>query len=443
MDIQDKIPQTYLENLDLLNSASQLMNEKNNILILNSNSNILPINYQKTSNSFLINTNSFYKTKNDISTNIQSPTHHDQLIISGQNFKPKYLQDLGTMNKINNLNNSQRFDWKEIMNNNNIIEENELNNPLIKNILNSKLNENEIQNVPENYLVNLINTLQGVATKAIENKKDLEMENQRLYKDLSEMENNYHNLALNNEKMSKSIYKLKNENNRQQNLIKNYEDNNNNYGYNSLIDIKLDNYNYNYLGKKFYCRFCTNKIFKSQYYLDQHIKRRHPDNYYEINIDKKENKNKELNKMKNNYEKKLNEMKKYFDLLINASIRKNQYMRLNEKLNGIQNLLIMQKQQDDLYNNIIYNNYYDDNNNNGDYDNDNNNNDENNNKQKQSQNRDNINDNTNKLKSKNQNRDNENEIDEANQKIIKNIKNQLKALRNEMNYFLIKANWNY
>ena len=83
MDIQDKIPQTYLVNLDLLNSASQLMNEKNNILILNSNSNILPINYQKTLNSFLINTNSFYKTKNDISTNIQSPTPHDQLIISG------------------------------------------------------------------------------------------------------------------------------------------------------------------------------------------------------------------------------------------------------------------------------------------------------------------------------------------------------------------------
>ena len=299
MDIQDKIPQTYLENLDLLNSASQLMNEKNNILILNSNSNILPINYQKTSNSFLINTNSFYKAKNDISTNIQSPTPYDQLIISGQNFKPKYLRDLGTMNKINNLNNSQRFDWKEIMNNN-IIEENKLDNPLIKNILNSKLNENEIQNVPENYLVNLINTLQGVATKAIESKKDLEMENQRLYKDLSEMENNYHNLALNNEKMSKSIYKLKSENNRQQNLIKNYEDNNN-YVYNSLIDIKLDNYNY--LGKKFYCRFCTNKIFKSQYYLDQHIKRRHPDNYYEIDINKKENKYKLLNKMKNNYEK--------------------------------------------------------------------------------------------------------------------------------------------
>ena len=137
--------------------------------------------------------------------------------------------------------------------------------------------------------------------------------------------------------------------------------------------------------------------------------------------------------------KKINEMKKYFDLLINASIRKNQYMRLNEKLIGIQNLLIMQKQQDDLYNNIIYNNYYDDNNYNGDYDNDNDNNDENNNKQKQSQNTDNINDNTNKLKSKNQNRDNENEIDEANQKIIKNIKNQLKALRNEMNYFFNKS----
>ena len=435
MDLENKVPQTYLENIDLLNSASQLKNEKSNILLLNSNSNILPNNHQKTSNSFLINTNSFYRTKNDNSTNIQSSTQNDPLIFSGQNFKTKYLQDIGTMNKINNLNSKQRFDWKDIINNNILIDENQLDNPLIKNILKSKLNENEIQNIPENYLVDLISTLQGVATKAIENKNNLEMENQRLYKDLSEMENNYNNLAQSNEKMSKSIYRLKMQNNRQQNLIKNYEDKKNNYGYNSFIDIKLNNYKY--LGQKFYCQFCTNKIFKSQYYLDKHIKRRHPNTYDDLALNKAENK--ELKKMKNNYEKKLKEMKKYFDLLINASIRKNHYMRINEKLNGIQNLLIMQKQQDDFYNNIIYNNYSvedNDNNNYKDYYND-----EYNSKEGQNQNEENnINDKNNKLKSKNQNRgDNENENDEANQKIIKNIKNEIKALRNEMNYFFNKS----
>ena len=77
------------------------------------------------------------------------------------------------------------------MNNNNIIEdENQLENPLIKNILNSKINENEIQNIPENYLVNLINTLQGVATKAIKNKNDLEIENKKLYNYLSDINDN-------------------------------------------------------------------------------------------------------------------------------------------------------------------------------------------------------------------------------------------------------------
>ena len=38
-------------------------------------------------------------------------------------------------------------------------DENILDNPLIKNILNSDINDNEIQNIPENYLVNLIDTL--------------------------------------------------------------------------------------------------------------------------------------------------------------------------------------------------------------------------------------------------------------------------------------------
>ncbi len=55
-------------------------------------------------------------------------------------------------------------------------------------------------------------------------------------------------------------------------------------------------------------------------------------------------------------------MKKYFEILLNQSIKKAQYIKLNEKLNGIQNLMAMYEFNNNNFYNI--NNYYNYNNNN-------------------------------------------------------------------------------
>ena len=397
MDIQSKVPHTYLENIDMLNSATQLINEKNNFLLLNSNininSNILQNNPKITNTLFynMNNTNSFYKTKNDNSTNLQSPTQNE------------LFNNYNNINTLNKLNTTHKFAWKEIMNNNYIFNNgNEFDNPLINNILNSNINENEIKNIPENYLINLINTLQGLANKAIENKNNLQVENEKLYNDLNEIKNNYDYIVKNNNKMNKNINELKKENNEQKNIIKNYQ--NNNYKYNNIYNIKLDNYFYK---QKFHCKFCSNKIFKSKYYLEQHIQRRHPNNYENSkNIENLEQKKKHL-------ENRLDQMKIYFEILINASIRKSQYMKLNEKLNGIQNLILMSKNQQRQNTNYI-NNYIDNYSNYNNFNNDNFNEDEN------VYVKENIN--------------NEDIYQKEN-----NLKNQIKRLKNEMNHFFNKS----
>lgn len=434
MDMQTKVPQTYLENINMINSATLLMNGRNTNFLLNSNSNILPNNDNRMLNSNFFNSNSFFKTKNDNSTNMQSPTQNELFVNKRNIYNSR--QNIPLLNK---LNDTQKFAWKEIMNNNILEDENQLENPLTKNILNSKINENEIQNIPENCLVNLINTLQGIATKAIENKNDLEIENKKLYNHLSDMNNNYNNMAKANSKMNQSLTKLKRQNNEQKNLIKNYENSNYLYNNNNYKNIQIDNYLYTKNFGKFHCKYCTNKIFKSKYYLDKHIKRRHPDNY-DIKYNK-ENIESEQNKLIKIFEKKLNEMKKYFDLLINASIKKTQYIRLNEKLNGLQNLVLMSKQQENLINNnnYYYNNTYNKNNN---YNNDNNN-DINIKEEKYSYGENNINENNIiKLKAKNSNTinniNNEND-EEIIRKKIANLNNQIKTLKNEMYHFFNKS----
>jgi hypothetical protein len=223
-------------------------------------------------------------------------------------------------------------------NNNDIINEGNVDNPLINNILNSEINEKEIQNVPENYLINLIQTLQCVANKAILNKNNLILKNNKLNNDLSQITVNYNNIIKNNDKMNQTIINLNKQNNEQKNIIKDYEKNGaeklDNFEINNIINIS--GYGYK---QKYYCPFCSNKKFKNQQYLEEHINRRH--SYHYQNLLKKNNK--ELKIKTKMYENKLNELKKYFELLIYQSIKKSRYITLNEKLNGIQNLMIMSK----------------------------------------------------------------------------------------------------
>ena len=378
---KNKIPQTYLENIDMVNSATQFPlnyngnsnNSSHNKDIYDLNLNIRNIKKGINRTNEIFEKNTFHNTNNfsDFSfTKIQnfntSSNIKNHKTSNHGNIKTlKYINDLHNKSKntkailddynLNILNSNKKFAWKEIMNNtnNNIILD-DIKNPLAYNILNGEINEKEIQNIPENYLINLIQTLQCVANKAIENKNNLLLENNKLNKDLSKTIINYNNIVKNNNKLNQTILNLNNRNNEQKNIIQNYENNNNTITVDNSNIFRKNIINIGHK-KKYCCPYCSNKIFKTQQFLDEHINRRHS-NYQPIFLKKDNYKELKLNaKM---YEKNLNEMKKYFSILMNQFIKKARYIRLNEKLIGIQNLIMMSKFHNinNSYNYSDYNN---------------------------------------------------------------------------------------
>ena len=312
-----QIPKTFLENVHMVNTATNFFNSNKDVNDINSL-------YNKTTNDFSpFNTNNNYNNYN--------------------NYNTTKLNTLNLNNKeINAMNEKKRFLWKEI----NTLNYNEINNdekilenPVIKNILNSNINENEIQNMPENYLVNLIHTLQNLANNAIKNNNFLENENKQLYHDLEMMKTNNEYLSQKNIKINQKLNTLNKQRNEEKKTMHDlFEENNNNYNF-----LRT---------KKYYCEICTNKKFKSQKYLDEHIARRHPD-YINKRLKQKNKKENKLNIEL--YQKKLNDMKNYFDNLIYKSIKKIQYIKINEKLNSLQNLYEMGKYFNNINNNNITN----------------------------------------------------------------------------------------
>ena len=310
------IPKTFLENVHMVNTATNFFNSNKDINDINSL-------YNKTTNDF-----SPFNTNNKYNYN---------------NYNTTKLNTLNLNNKeINAMNEKKRFLWKEI----NTLNYNEFNNdekilenPVIKNILNSNINENEIQNMPENYLVNLIHTLQNLANNAIKNNNFLENENKQLYHDLEMMKTNNEYLSQKNIKINQKLNTLNKQRNEEKKTMHDlFEENSNNYNF-----LRT---------KKYYCEICTNKKFKSQKYLDEHIARRHPD-YINKRLKQKNKKENKLNIEL--YQKKLNDMKNYFDNLIYKSIKKIQYIKINEKLNSLQNLYEMGKYFNNINNNNITN----------------------------------------------------------------------------------------
>ena len=310
-----EVPNSFLENINMVNTATNFFNTNNK--------NISDINtlYNRTTNDF-----SPFNTNNNNKINT--------LNINKKNYN------------INKLNEENRFLWKEINNlNYNEIEkdENALENPVLKNILNTNINENEIQNIPENYLVNLIHTLQGLANNAIKNKNNLEIETKKFYHDLEEMKTNNEYLHQNNMKINQKLIDLNKQKMKQKNTqnLQNF----------NIHDLLEGNNTY-MKNKKFYCKVCTNKKFKSQKYLDEHIARRHPD-YFNKSMKQKNKKEDKVNIEL--YQKKLNDMKNYFDNLIYKSMKKIQYIKINEKLNSLQNLYEICKYYNNINNNNITN----------------------------------------------------------------------------------------
>ena len=185
MQKTNSIPISFLENTNMINTATNFFNSNKDISDINSL-------YDKTTNGFsAFNTNNNYNNYKLNTLNIN---------------KKEY----------NKLSKEKHFLWKEINNLNYNEFDNDdkiLENPVIKNILNSDINENEIQNLPENYLVNLIHTLQNLANNAIKNKNNLELENKQLYRDLESIKTNNEYLHQKNIKINQKLIKLNREKN--------------------------------------------------------------------------------------------------------------------------------------------------------------------------------------------------------------------------------------
>ena len=156
------------------------------------------------------------------------------------------------------------------------IPNNNINNylPYYNNILGSNINANEINNLPEEYIINYIKILQGICKKELNEKEMIYNENLKLNEIINENEKNgmnennieFLNYLYNNKEKELNNYKnileynLKN--------LKNF----NNFNENSDEDSENNNNNKN---KYYYCQYCSNKKFKKENDLEDHMRRRH------------------------------------------------------------------------------------------------------------------------------------------------------------------------
>ena len=308
----DVIPNSFLENPNLIsnvvfnnqpNQSSQFI-FKNNSQNFNQNSNF-NLNNQNRNSNFNFNSN--------------------QNINSNYNFNTPSQ-------------NNQKFNWKEIMK----INPNDSNSfePYINNLLNSSLNPNEIELLPENHVIQLVSLLQNVVKTSMNNNKNLIEQNENLNMQLNssiQYQNNNNN-NLENENSDDEYNNLIKKNKKQEHLIQSYQQVlEGKKKYNQLIESdddeneKNDTYN-NSNKNRFYCQFCANKKFYTEQYLEDHMRRRHLAYYQKFLLNKNKNNNK-------NYDVKLNEMKNYFENMIVNNKLRNDYYRLNEKINGLQNLI--------------------------------------------------------------------------------------------------------
>ena len=330
----DVISNSFLENPALISNVlfNNQPNQSIQFMYPNDNQN-LNLNSNKNFNNQKKNT--IYNFNNNQSNNFNI----NQSSILNYNF--------------NSLNqNNQKFNWKEIMK----INPNDSNSfePYLNNLLNSSLNPNEIELLPENNIIQLVNLLQNVIKISINNNNNLIEQNNNLNKLLNSsiQFQNENNLNNNLENEDDEYNNLKKINQKQEKLIQSYQqvlDGKKKYN-SQLIESDDDenekNDSYNNTNKnRFYCQFCANKKFYTEQYLEDHMRRRHL-NYYQKFISK-------INKQPD-YNSKLNEMKTYFENMITNNQLRNDYYRLNDKLNGLESLINSQNKEIMIPNNQSY-----------------------------------------------------------------------------------------
>ena len=323
------IPQTFIENPNILSST-----------LYNSNNNIQSNNLQN-SNKFNLNKSQFQQPQTSRSLfSSQKNNNHIQTQTKNNNNSQFYL---------NQLYPNQKFQWKEILrvnpNDSQSVE------PYLNNLLSSNLDKREIDILSGNNIAQLVNILQGVAKNSINNQINLQQQNNILSNQINSISNNQSknfNFKSYNNSNQNEIKQLKKKNKEQQKLINTYKKVlEGNVKYSNLIDDddEEENETIDKSKQRFYCQFCANKKFYTEQYLEDHMRRRHL-NYYQKFISK-------INKQPD-YNSKLNEMKTYFENMITNNQLRNDYYRLNDKLNGLESLINSQNKEIMIPNNQSY-----------------------------------------------------------------------------------------
>ena len=240
-----------------------------------------------------------------------------------------------------------KFLWKELMKlNTKYIERSgdiSLITPYVQNILCSRLTQDNIDMLSEEYIIQLVTLLQLTGQYLVYTQKMLEEENERLIDENSYLRSNLNE----NEKYSRIIDDLNRQNQEKDFLIKTYQDMIQTR--NGINDIDLDdnknNKNLKSSKKKYYyCSLCSGKKFISQKYLDEHIERRHYNQKDLIRSSgqKEEEKSIEKKNYRQVFEDKLNLIVKDFELKMKQQEENNDFALLNEKIESLKQKMLEQ-----------------------------------------------------------------------------------------------------
>ena len=242
-----------------------------------------------------------------------------------------------------------KFLWKELMklNTKYIERSGDISSitPYVQNILCSRLTQDNIDMLSEEYIIQLVTLLQLTGQYLVYTQKMLEEENERLMDENSYLKNN----LTENEKYSKIIEDLNRQNQEKDFLIKTYQDmiqtnRINNIDLNNNKNSKTNSDFYNSKKKYYYCSLCSGKKFISQKYLDEHIERRH---YNQKDLirqsgQKEEEKVQEKKNYRQQFEDKLNLMMKDFELKMKQQEENNDFVFLLNKMESLKDKMLQQ-----------------------------------------------------------------------------------------------------